>query len=139
MPSRKLKVRDAKTGRASGPLRVRVPEAPDFGPHLEEVLTKAGAKSTPDARLDLDSRLQLAWAHCAEHRRSQQKAQLSPTQQRALLRRFEQLERSIKKTKRLLGVLRKQPVSATSASTFALLAKAQSTSQRDENKCLDEF
>lgn len=99
MPSRKLKARDDKTGRASGAVRRRVPDAPKFGPHIDKLLKAACAESTPDVRSELDSRLQEAWMYCEMSQRSRQR---SPREDKDL----KQLKGSLKKTQNLLRRLR---------------------------------
>jgi hypothetical protein len=91
-PSGKLKEAGPQAGRR--PI-LFVPGAPDFGPHLEELLTLAGITSTYDTRGDLDSNLQQAWATSAEERTSQQ--------QRPAPELVRQLKSSIKQTQRLLA------------------------------------
>ena len=83
------------TGKPKPPLpKVRVPEAPDFAPHIGALLKEASVKSTPDARLDLDSILQLAWAESKLLRVPKASPEL-----------FKQLTNSIKKTQALLRKL----------------------------------
>jgi tetratricopeptide (TPR) repeat protein len=91
-PSGELKEADARAGRR--PI-LFVPGAPDFGPHLEELLTLAGITSTYDSRGDLDSNLQQAWESNEHERRSQQ--------QRPAPELVRQLKSSIKQTQRLLA------------------------------------
>ena len=71
--------------------QIRAPEAPDFAPHIGALLKEASVKCTPDARSDLDSSLQLAWAESELTRVSRASPEL-----------FKQLEYSIKKTQALL-------------------------------------
>jgi hypothetical protein len=91
-PSGKLKKADSKAGRR--PI-LFVPGAPDFGPHLEELLTLAAITNTYDTRGDLDSNLQQAWAANEDERRSQK--------QRPAPELVSQLKDSITLTQRLLA------------------------------------
>jgi hypothetical protein len=74
--------------------QITVPGAPDFAPHLEELLEKAGLTNTPDARSTLDSNLQSAWGEYQFERESERG--------RAPPELFNQLESSVKKTRGLL-------------------------------------
>ena len=83
------------TGNSKPPLpEIRVPKAPDFAPHIGALLEEASVKSTLDARSDLNSILQLAWAEFKLTRTSQASPEL-----------FRQLKNSIQKTKALLRKL----------------------------------
>jgi len=70
--------------------------APNFTPHIEELLKLAQVTSTPDARDALDLHLRSAWA---TNRQEILRDQSAPAEL------FKQLENSIKKTQRLLGKL----------------------------------
>jgi hypothetical protein len=72
----------------TGP-KIRALGAPDSAPHIEGLLQAAGIKSTPEAKSDLDSTLQLAWAET--HSQASAPAEL-----------LTELEDSIKKTRQLL-------------------------------------
>jgi hypothetical protein len=74
---------------------IRAPEAPDFAPHIDELLEKAGVTKTPNARSSLESYLHLAWADVRSER------------VRAPPEDFKQLKDSIKKTQTLLRRLEK--------------------------------
>src|SRR5215469_6545513 len=67
--------------------------APDFSPHVEELLKLAAIKSTPDAHDALDSHLQMAWG---TNRLQNLRRQSAPPEL------FERLKTSIKKTQNLL-------------------------------------
>src|SRR5262249_28521116 len=70
--------------------------APDFSPHIEELLGLAGVANTPDARDSLDRCLQSAWG---TNRLQCLRGQSAPPEL------FRQLEGSIKKTQKLLRKL----------------------------------
>jgi hypothetical protein len=71
--------------------KIRVPKAPDFASQIGALLEEAGVKNTPDARSDLVSILQLAWAESKLTRASRASPEL-----------FKQLIQNIKKTQSLL-------------------------------------
>jgi hypothetical protein len=78
----------------------RAPGAPDFTPHIEELLKLAGIAGTPDTRNALDWFLQQGWVDSELER---QRGKRAPPEL------FEQLETSIKKTQKLLRRLGKFP------------------------------
>jgi hypothetical protein len=71
-----------------------VPGAPDFRPHIEELLKLTDVTSTPDARSSLVTQLKLAWVSSALEHQSRERR--PPTEL------VTQLETSIKKTQALL-------------------------------------
>jgi hypothetical protein len=76
--------------------KIRRYGAPDFAPHIEELLKLAAITSTPDARDALDSHLRMAWgANRLQNLRGQS---ASPNL-------FKQLGKSIRKTQQLLQKL----------------------------------
>jgi hypothetical protein len=101
MSSRRPERRNTEVSPSAGPLRIAIVGAPDFSPHYERLLSKAGVESTPEALSYLSSRLQLAWMYMLPPRPRRR----SPRQYED----FKQLKRSIKKTQTLIRVLRKYP------------------------------
>jgi hypothetical protein len=74
----------------------RMPGAPDFAPHIDELLKLAHVTNTPDARNALDWHLCSAWG---TNRLQNLRGKSGPPEL------FKQLERSIKKTQKLLRKL----------------------------------
>ncbi len=82
-------------------LQIHVPDAPNFKPHIEELLKTAGIKSIPDVRTILDTNLNLAWAE----------TNIGPDRPkgRAYHDLVAQVCRSIMQTQKLLRRLEKHP------------------------------
>ena len=76
------------------------PDAPDFTPHIQELLELTGIAGTPDARKALDWFLQQGWVDSELER---ERGKPAPPEL------FKQLETSIKKTQKLLRRLGKFP------------------------------
>jgi hypothetical protein len=96
--------KDSET-RGSEGRDIRTVGAPDFEPHIEEMLKKAGIKSTPSARSSLVSYLHLTFAD-TDLELSRKRGAAEFFEPRDLL---EQLDDSIEETQQLLQRLEKLP------------------------------
>src|SRR5262249_30298405 len=97
MSASKLKVGGAEA-RIPKPLRIRVPGAPNFRRHVDELLEVASVRDTPDSRATLDSNLQLAWGESSTLRKGRAPPEI-----------FKQLKAHIEKTQVLLRKLGRFP------------------------------
>ncbi len=95
------------------PADIRALGAPDFSPHVRQLLKLANVKYAADSRSSLVSTLNLAWAEAALERRIQR--------QRIPARLFKSLNDSIKHTQRLLRRLEKDYLPDIATDEWAVL------------------